>query len=99
MLFSSTFLFSLKRFKPLVNISILTFVTGLKLPLRVRIFFSNNTSDGYLFFPSGVKITAFVILSFTRVRLNNLLSISSKSGPKTSTISISKLSLERLSNN
>ena len=85
--------------RPSVSMSILTLVTGLKLPLNVNIFFLCKISEGYLFLPSGVKITALVILSFTNVKLKSLLSIFSKSGPIASTISISKLSIVRLSYN
>ena len=71
------------------NISILTFVTGLKLPLSAKIFFLYKTLAGKILFPLGLNITASVIPSFTSSRLINLLSTSLNTGPEKLMVSIS----------
>ena len=75
--------------------SSLTFVTGLKLPLRARIFFLYRTAAGKTFLPEGSNITASVIPFLTSSKLINLLSTFSKAGPEKLIVSISIWSLSK----
>ena len=82
-----------KASKDFSYISIFTFVTGLKLPLIVKIFFLYNSAAGKMLFPSLLNITACVIPFFINCKLINLLSIFLKRGPLKLIVSISIASL------
>ena len=83
----------MKISKDFSNISILTLVTGLKLPLNARIFFLYKILAGKTLFPSGLNITALVILFLINSRLINLLSTFLNNGPLKLIVSISIESL------
>ena len=53
---------------------IFTLVTGLKLPLKAKIFFLYKTAAGKMLFPSGPNITASVIPFLTNCKLIKRLS-------------------------
>ena len=75
------------------NMSILTLVTGLKLPRSANMFFLCNILAGRTFFPSGPNITASVISFLISCKLIKRLSTLLNLGPEKLMVSISILSL------